>query len=99
VTSPSEGATFSCAGTPPEIVWTPKDYRRFQVFLSWTGEFRSGSLVKSDRLEGKTSWRVPAADWKAACGKANGSLRLKVAGAVPKTKSASFSNTVTIKVR
>ncbi len=71
ITAPLAGGVVDCSdpiATQPLISWSPGQYDRFKVFISWDPLFQSDARVSSgDTLLRGTSWSPPRLKWLKAC--------------------------------
>jgi hypothetical protein len=71
LTVPVTGDTLDCSdpiNTQPVIQWSPGQYDKFKVFISWDPDFRKKRRVSSGRrMLTATSWSPPRLKWRKAC--------------------------------
>jgi len=90
ITAPAGGAVLDCTNpilSQPLISWSPGDYDRFKVFISWDPGLQSERSISSgDKLVTGTSWSPPRLKWRKACRQAvkvnagNPALYIRVRG-------------------
>jgi subtilisin family serine protease len=98
VTLPRDGDVI-CADPPPTLVWNPEEYDRFRAEIAWDPGFGGRMKIGSgDTLLKEPFWTVPAGKWEKACGKASGTLHLRVFAKSRATGATAYSPAVAIQV-
>jgi hypothetical protein len=83
VTAPLEGELLDCSPDAPlpVISWSPGDFDRFRVQISWRPDFRSKARVTSGKRRlRETSWTLSPKKWAKLCRKESEGLHIRVRG-------------------
>jgi hypothetical protein len=86
ITQPVEGETLTCysrgaVAPPPVVAWSPGNYDRFRVEISWDAGFAQGSGIRSSSmLREALNWQPSRGQWLKACRGASPKLYLRVFG-------------------